>query len=334
MLAIAGFGLRVLRLARLGAAVACVGLAASVSAMSADYPNRVIRLLVPLAPGGPADTIARLISIPLAQSLGQAVIVENRPGAAGNIGMAMAAKADPDGYTFLITSNMFVGNPAVSKQQFYDPVKDFEPMIDFGGSPNVIAAHPGLGFKSLAELITYAKANEGKLTYSTPGFGSLSQLGVELLSLDAGIKLLHVPYAGGSPAVQAAVAGVTQLTVVNVASIMSLIKEGRLVALVQTGSQRWPELPDVKTLSESGIRGADYDTYYSMLAPARTPKPILDRIVKEVTMILQEPEIRERLWQIGISVESGGGPDHLRERIAHDLPMWKGIVEKTGIRTN
>ncbi|HET9903735.1 MAG TPA: tripartite tricarboxylate transporter substrate binding protein [Xanthobacteraceae bacterium] len=298
----------------------------------ADYPDRVIRLVVPFAAGGPTDVVARLVSAKLGAKLGQSVIVENRPGAGANIGITAVAKAAPDGYTFLLTSNVFTGNPAVYTRRFYDPVADFVPMIDFGGSPNVIAAHPGTGFKTFDDLVAYAKANPGKLNYAIPGVGSLSQLGQELANLKAGIKLVAVPFNGGNPAVMAAVQGTTQLVVANVASAISLLREGQLVPLAQTGHKRWPDLPNVKTLDEYGIHGANYGTYYSMLAPAGTPQPIVDRVAKEVLAILEEPEVRERLFKAGIDVKEGGGPDRLRAHIAQELPMWMDVAKQTGIR--
>jgi tripartite-type tricarboxylate transporter receptor subunit TctC len=301
------------------------------SSARAEYPDHVIKIIVPFAAGGPTDTVSRLVAAKLAAPLGQSVIVENRPGAGANIGITAVAKAAPDGYTFLITSNVFTGNPAVYKRHFYDPVKDFVPMIDFGGSPNAIAAYPGTGFKTLDDMIAYAKANPTKLNYAIPGVGSLSQLGQELMNLKAGIKLVSVPFNGGNPAVMAAVAGTTQLVVANVASAISLLREGQLVALAQTGDKRWPDLANVKTLDEYGIHGANYGTYYSMLAPAGTPKPVVDRVVKAVLAILQEPEVKERLLKAGIDVTEGGGPDHLRDHIAKELPMWRDVAKQTGV---
>jgi tripartite-type tricarboxylate transporter receptor subunit TctC len=298
----------------------------------AEYPDRVIKLVVPFAAGGPTDVVARLMSVKLGAVLGQSVIVENRPGAGANIGISAVAKAQPDGYTFLVTSNVFTGNPAVYSRHFYDPVKDFVPMIDFGGSPNVIAANPGTGFKTFDDMVAYAKANPGKLNYAIPGVGSLSQLGQELANIKAGIKLVAVPFNGGNPAAMSAVQGTTQLVVANVASAISLLRDGQLVPLAQTGDKRWYDLPDTKTLDEYGIHGANYGTYFSLLAPAGTPQPIVDRVVKEVLTILKEPEVKDRLLKAGIDVNDGGGPDRLRDHIAKELPMWSDVAKQTGVR--
>jgi tripartite-type tricarboxylate transporter receptor subunit TctC len=305
---------------------------AGLSSARADYPDRIVKLVVPFAAGGPTDSVARLMSVKLGAVLGQSVIVENRPGAGANIGITAVAKSPPDGYTFLLTSNVFTGNPAVYSRHFYDPVKDFVPMIDFGGSPNVIAANPATGFKTFDDMVAYAKANPGKLNYAIPGVGSLSQLGQELANMKAGIKLVAVPFNGGNPAALAAVQGTTQLVVANVASAISLLRDGKLVPLAQTGDKRWGDLPDTKTLNEYGIHGANYGTYFSLMAPAGTPQPIVDRVVKETLTILKEPEVKARLLKAGIDVDDGGGPDHLRAHIAKELPMWADVAKQTGVR--
>lgn len=303
-----------------------------VSPARAEYPDRLIKLVVPFAPGGPTDAVARLVSARLGEKLGQPVIVENRPGADANIGISYVAKAAPDGYTFLFTTNVFTGNPAVYTRQFFDPINDFVPMVDFGGSPNVIAANPGTGFKTLDDLIRFAKENPGKLNYAIPGVGSLSQLGQEMMDSKVGIKLIPVPYNGGNPAALAAVTGTAHLVIANVASIMQLLRTGKLVPLAQTGPKRWPDLPNVKTLEEYGIHGSTYVTYFSMLAPAGTPKPIVDLVSNDILELLKDPDVKQHLFQAGIDTDDGGGQDHLRERIAQELPMWANVARQTGLR--
>jgi len=268
----------------------------------------------------------------LQRALGQAVVIENRGGAAGNIGIAAAAKTEPDGYTLLLSSSVFTSNPATAKQHFYDPIKDFEPIFSFGGSPNLIAANPKLGIKSLKDLIAYAKANPGKLNYSTPGVGTPSQLGIELLTLQTGAKFQHIPYPGGGPAVQAAVAGDVQLTVVNIASIISLVRDGQLVGIAQTAPKRWRDMPDVETQQDAGVKGADYDVYYAMFAPAGTPKAIVARIGKELAAIAARGDVKERLLKVGVDTATGGDAELLRATIAREVPMWKDVVQKAGIK--
>ncbi len=300
----------------------------------AQYPERPIRVIIPFGPGGGADTTARIIQGPLQQALGQPIVIENRPGAAGNVGIGAAAKAAPDGYTLLLTSSVFTSNPATAKQQLYDPIKDFEPLVSFGGSPNVIAANPKLDIKTLPALIAYGKANPGKLNYSTPGVGTPSQLGIELLGLQTGAKFQHVPFGGGAPAVQAAVAGHVELTVVNIASVISLIRAGQLVAVTQTGPVRWHELPDVATQQEGGVKGADYDVYYSLMAPAAVPKPIIDRLRKQLDAIVARQDIRDLLLKAGVDARTGGDAEALRARIAREVAMWKDVVQKAGIKVD
>ncbi|GAA5235714.1 tripartite tricarboxylate transporter substrate-binding protein [Verticiella sediminum] len=302
-----------------------------VSQAQAEYPERLIKIVVPFAPGGPTDSVARLVSARLSEKLEQSVIVENRPGAGANIGISHVAKAEPDGYTFLFTTNVFTGNPAVYKRHFYDPVNDFVPMVDFGGSPNVIAAYPGTGFKTLDDLVRFAKENPGKVNYATPGVGSLSELGQALLDSKVGIELVPVPYNGGNPAALAAVTGEVQLVIANVASIMQLMRVGKLVPLAQTGPKRWPDLADVKTLEEYGIHGSTYVTYFSMLAPAGTPQPIVDLVSNGVLDLLKDPGLKQQLFQAGIDTDDGGGQDHLRARIAQELPMWADVAKQIGV---
>jgi len=319
-------------LAMLAGPAACVLLAPA--SARAEYPERPIRVIIPFAAGGGADTTARIIQNPLQQALGQPIVIENRPGAAGNVGIGAAAKAAHDGYTLLLTSSVFTSNPATAKQKLYDPIKDFEPIVSFGGSPNVIAANPKLGIKTLPELIAFAKANPGKLNYSTPGVGTPSQLGIELLTLQTGAKFQHVPYGGGSPAVQAAVAGHVELTVVNIASVISLIRSGQLVAVTQTGPVRWHELPDVATQQESGVNGADYDVYYSLMAPSGVPKPIVERLRKALDEIVARKEVQEQLLKAGVDARTGSNAEALRARIAREVAMWKDVVQKAGIKVD
>ncbi len=316
------------------AALASAGLLVGADSARAEWPERTVKILVNFPPGGGADNTARTIQPLLQQALGQPVIIENRGGAAGNIGISAAAKAEPDGYSILLTSSVFTSNPATAKQNFYDPIKDFEPIISFGGSPNLIAANPKLGINNLKDLLAYAKANPGKLNYSTPGVGTPSQLGIELLSLQTGAKFQHVPYSGGNPAVQAAVAGDVQLTVVNIASLISLVRGGQLVGVVQTGPKRWHELPDVGTQQEAGVTGADYDVYYSILVPAGTPKPAVARLSKELSAIAKRDDVREKLLKIGVDVSTGGDAEHLRAKIAKEVQMWKDVVQKADIKVN
>ena len=233
------------------AALQCLG----ASGAQAAYPERPITLVVPFAPGGPTDIIARILSIALTQSLGQNVIVDNRGGAAGNIGMGQVARATPDGYTLLLTSTAIAVNPALFKNLPYDPFKDFPPISELVNAPNVLVVRPDSGINSIADLVAQAKANPAKFNYASPGAGTKSHLTGELLKLRAGIQMVHVPFRGAGPAAQAVLANTVQVGSVALAAAESLIKDGQLRALAVTSEKRWFSLPNVPTMIESGFPG-------------------------------------------------------------------------------
>ena len=326
--------MRYLSAIRYAARFALLGLASLTlisGSAAAAYPDRPVKIVVPFAPGGTSDIVARLLASALSQSLGQSVFVENRAGANGNIGIAAVAKAEPDGYTLLVASSVIVVNPTLSKQATYDPAKDFAAIADLGSSPNVIVTRPDTGIKDVADLIARARKNPDQLDFSSPGVGSISQLGAELLKLRAGIRLLHVPYTGAGPAVQAVLAGTTKLSASNIGTVMPHIKAGTLKALVQTGKERWFDLPDVPTLVEAGVPNAASETFQALLAPAGTPKEIVDRLASEVIAILGAPDIRDKLRNTGFG-PSGTGPDALHARIAEEVAMWKEVIARTGLK--
>jgi tripartite-type tricarboxylate transporter receptor subunit TctC len=296
----------------------------------AAWPDRTITIIVIFAPGGSNDLLGRLIAAELAPALGQNVIVENWVGANGNIGLTAGARAAPDGYTLVVASGVVLINPSVSKVA-YDPAKDFAPVAYLGDSPNVILTRPASGIVSIPDLIAMAKAQPGKLTFASPGVGSISQLAVELLKLRTDIDLTHVPFSGAAPAAQAAIAGTTDLASVNVAGLIGHIQSGTLRALVQTGKDRWPDLPDVPTLEQAGIPNAVVDTSQIFLAPAGTPAPIVERLARETRAILQKPNVRDKMLKASFAVKYEG-PDGLRARIAREVPMWRELVERAGIK--
>src|SRR5262249_4164871 len=307
------------------------GLALLPSTALAAYPDRPVKIVVPFAPGGTSDIVARVLATALSQSLGQSVFVENRAGANGNIGIAAVAKAEPDGYTLLVASSVIVVNPTLTRQATYDPVKDFAAISDLGSSPNVIATRPDTGIKDVADLIARARANPDQLHFSSPGVGRISQLGAELLKLRANIRMTHVPFTGAGPAAQAVLAGTTQLAAVNIGTVISLIKAGQLRALVQTGKERWFDLPDVPTLAEAGVPNAASETFQALLAPARTPGEVIDRLARDCAEILQRPDIRENLRKTGFN-PVGSGPQALKARVADELAMWKEVIARTGLK--
>jgi tripartite-type tricarboxylate transporter receptor subunit TctC len=297
----------------------------------AAWPERPVTLVVPFAPGGPSDIIGRILSISLAQSFGQQVIIDNRGGAAGNIGMGQVARATPDGYTLLMTSTAIAVNPALFKNLPYDPFKDFAPISELVNAPNVLVVHPDSGINSVAELVAQAKANPTKFNYSSPGAGTKSHLTGELLKLRAGIEMVHIPFRGAGPAAQAVLSKTTQVGSVALAAAETLIQDGQLRALAVTSEKRWFSLPNVPTMIEAGYPGFVSDTFNALLAPAGTPPEILAVLVREARAAFQKPEARELARKAGFEVVAGT-PEQLMARIAMEVPAVRELVAKAGIK--
>jgi tripartite-type tricarboxylate transporter receptor subunit TctC len=318
---------------RLGWTAACV--AALVGFASppalAVYPERPITLVVPFAPGGPSDIIGRILSIALSQSLGQQVIIDNRGGAAGNIGMGQVARATPDGYTLLMTSTAIAVNPALFKNLPYDPFKDFAPISELVNAPNVVVVRPDSGINSIADLVAQAKANPAKFNYASPGAGTKSHLTGELLKLRAGIEMVHIPFRGAGPAAQAVLSNTTQVGSVALAAAETLIQDGQLRALAVTSEKRWFSLPNVPTMIEVGYPGFISDTFNALFAPAGTPPEIVALLVKEARAAFQRPEAREMARKAGFEVVAGT-PEQLTARVAAEVPAVRELVAKAGIK--
>jgi tripartite-type tricarboxylate transporter receptor subunit TctC len=303
----------------------------SLSVAHAEYPERQITLIVCFGAGGGTDIAARLISAPLQQALGKPVVVENRAGAGGNLGIAAVARAAPDGYTLLVCSSAFVVNPSLYVNANYDPIKDFIPVMLLGGSPNVYTVRADSKIRSLSEFIAAVKANPGKTNWTSPGVGTTPYLAGEILKMRAGLDMQHIPYRAVPAAVQAVLAGDAEMMTANYGSLAGQIDSGLLRALAQTGKSRWPEIPNVPTLDELGIKDAETDTSYGLFAPAGTPQPVIDRLVKALSQILQQPDVVERYRKSGAPVIAEG-PDAFKARIAREVPMYKQIVEKAGLK--
>ncbi len=310
------------------AAVALL-LAATGMPAHAAWPERNITIIVPFPPGGPNDLLGRLLAAELAPKLGQSVIVENRAGAVGNIGLTAGSRAAPDGYTIVCVTGVVLINPSVS-QTAYDPLKDFAPVAYLGAAPNAIITRPATGITSVADLIAKAKAEPGKITYASPGVGSVSHLAVELLKLRAGIEMTHVPYSGAAPALQAALSGTTDIASVSIAGLIGHIRSGALKALAQTGAEHWQDLPDVPTMAEAGIPNAVVETSQMLLAPAGTPAEIVKRLADETRTILDKPDVKAKMLTAGFLVKYEG-PDELKARMAREVPLWKEIVERADL---
>jgi len=303
----------------------------SVGSALATWPERNITLIACFPAGGGTDIAARLIATPLGDALGTPVIVENRGGAGGNIGTAVAARAAPDGYTFLICSSAFVVNPSLYAKTAYDPFKDFTPVMVLGASPNVLTVPAQSDIKTMPELIARAKANPGKLNWSSPGAGTTPYLAGEVLQLRTGTRMVHIPFTGAGPALTAVLGGQVDMYTANLGSLQPQILAGKVRALAVTADKRWPDLPDVPMLDEVGVHDAVSDTFQGLFAPAGTPQPVIDRMVKEVTSILARPDIQERYAKSGLPVVAEP-PDVFRARIAREVPMYKEIIDKAGLK--
>jgi tripartite-type tricarboxylate transporter receptor subunit TctC len=300
-------------------------------ARAAGYPDHPVKIIVPFAPAGPTDIMARILANHLGEAISGTVVIENRPGAGGNIGMGIAAHAEPDGYTLLLTSSAYVVNPGLYAKTPYDADKDFAPIAELGTSPNVILVDPKQGINSIAELVARAKASPSELNYASPGIGTTPHLTGELLKITAGIEMAHVPFSGAGPAVQAVLSGTTQMAVAALPPAHPHIEAGVLKALAVTGAGRWFDLPDVPTMVELGYKDFISDTFQGFLAPAKTAPDIVQQLAAKSIAILRRPEVTEQLRKDGFEVLANG-PDGMRKRIEDEVPKWRDIIMKAGIK--
>lgn len=302
------------------------------AAAQAAYPNKPIRMLVPFAPGGVTDTSGRLIAEQLSKRLGQQVIVDNKPGASGNIGSQMVAAAEPDGYTILLGfDGTLVINPHVFPKVGFDTAKDFAPIGKIGDAILILVAHPGLPAKSLKEVIALSKSQNGGLSYGTSGTGGTPHIAGELLAQRTGAKLVHIPYKGGGQAMIDVMGGSIPLVYTAVAGALQHVKSGKLHAVAVSSAQRAPSLPDVPTFIESGVPDFDINSWVGLLAPAKTPRAIVDKLNTELNAVLSDPAVRERLINLGISA-SPGGPEKFGRDMARDLSRYAAVVKAAGIK--
>lgn len=295
------------------------------------YPDRPITLVVPTAPGGTTDFTARLIADPLSRALGQPVVVDNKPGASGNIGNQLVARAKPDGYTLLLAySGYQVGNPHLFKKAGWDPIKDFAPVAMLTRAPQVMAAKAGLPAKDLRELIAYAKANPGKLNYASSGNGSIQHIAGELFKQLTGTHITHIPYKGSGPAVQDLLGGQVDLFITTPASVVSQIKAEKLKGLVVTSPRRLSSLPQVPTAAESGLNNFNLDSWFALYAPAGTPADIVQLLNTEIGKILASPEVRKKAEESGTSVEQMSAAQ-LGDFTRKELEHWGRVIKSANI---
>ena len=300
-------------------------------AHGAEFPTRPVRIIVPSTPAGGLDVLARLLAPKLTEKWGQQIVIENRAGAGGIIGTEIAAKATPDGHTLLLVAAGYSANPFLYKKLPYDTPKDFAPVTILGFAPNVLVVHPSVGASTLKELIALAKQKPGQLTYASSGVGTSGHLAMALLERSAGVKMVHVPYKGAGAATAAVVAGETQMLFSATAAVMPQVKSGRIKALAVTSARRWPSIPDVPTVAEAALPGYAVDGWYAMLAPARTPKPIVNRIYSDVAEILKMPDVAARIEAAGFEV-SGITPAEFAQYIERELRKWSAVIREAGIR--
>ncbi len=308
-------------------------LAPSVVRGQGKYPDRPIKIVVPFLAGGATDVTARLLGQHLQQVFGQSVVVENRPGAGSVLGNSVVAKAEPDGYTLLLASSAILAAPALYKKMPYELETDLVPIAEVSGGPNIFVASPAAGINSLTEMVAQAKASPEKFNYASPGIGTTPQLAMELFKLRAGVKITHIVYSGAAGAMQALSAGTTQLGAMALSNFEPQVKAGTYKGLAVTSAKRWPNLPDIPTVQESGYPDFDFETIFALFAPAGTPKDIVERLSQEVLAGLKQPEIVKRIENSGMAV-LGHGPDALKARIAKEVPLYKDVVAKAGIPVN
>jgi tripartite-type tricarboxylate transporter receptor subunit TctC len=308
----------------------CVAL----TAFAQDWPSRPVRLIVPFAPGGATDIPARLIAPKLQESLGQPIVVENRTGASGIVGIQAAAQSQPDGYTMVIATNgELVMNPSIYPKLPYDVFKDFIPVSILLESPMLLVTSASSPFNSLADILAAAKAKPGQLTYATAGTGSTSHVLTEMLAQQAGIKLLHVPYKGGAPASAATANGEVNMGLLNLGSAVNFVKGGKAKALAVTSEKRNPNFPDWPTAIEAGVPGFVEHIWIGMAAPAGVPRAIVERMSAEVAKALKAPDVRERLVQLG-NEPLGTTPDEAAARIKREFPRYATAIKAANIKAD
>jgi len=300
----------------------------------APFPTKPVRLVVPFPAGGTTDILARAAAQKLSETLGQQVIVDNRPGAGGNIGAELVAKAPADGYTLLMgTVGTHAINPSLYAKMPYDHVKDFAPVILVAGVPNVLVVNPDLPFKTVADVVAYAKANPGKLNFASSGSGTSIHLSGELFKVMAGVQMTHVPYKGSAPALTDLIGGQVQLMFDNLPSALPQIKGGKLRAVAVTSTTRAAALPDVPTVAESGLPGFESSSWFGILAPAATPKDIIAKINTDVQKWLSTPEAKEKLLGQG-AIAAGGSPDDFAKHIQAETAKWAKVVKESGAKVD
>ncbi len=296
----------------------------------ADFPERPVTILVGFPPGGPSDVLARIMAKKLGELLGQPFVVDNRPGAGGNVAGEVAAHAEPDGYTLLMGNNSILAtNASLYAKIDFDPEKDFEPISLIGSQANILVVNPNVHADTMQQLIDLAKANPGKLNFASSGFGAAAHLAGELFKTMAHIDIVHVPYKGAAPALQDVIAGQDQMMFATASSVLGMIKAGQVRALAVTTLTRTAILPDIPTVDELGIKGFEATTWHGLVAPSGTPKDIIATLHRAVIAALDDAEVRQPLAELGVDV-AGDTPEEFSAYIKSEIPKWAAVIKASG----
>jgi tripartite-type tricarboxylate transporter receptor subunit TctC len=307
-------------------------LCAATPSFAQSFPEKPIRFVVGFTPGGPSDILARALGQKLGERWSQQVVIENRPGAGGNVAAEAVAKSAPDGYTWLLGNNSILAtNQSLYRSLGYDPVKDFAPVSLVAVQPNILVVNPQVPARSVTELITLAKKNPGKLNYASSGSGAAAHLAGELFKTMTGVDMVHVPYKGAQPALTDVIAGQVQLMFATSASVIPFIQAGRLRALAVTTARRSASVPDLPTVAEAGVPGFEAITWHGVVVPAATPAPLVERLNRDIVSALAQPDLRERLAALGAEVRAGT-PSEFADYIASEIPKWSKVVRESGAR--
>ena len=302
-------------------------------AYAQSWPTKQIKFIVPYPPGGGTDVIARIVQEPLSKELGQQVIIDNRGGAGGSIGSALAAQSPSDGYTVLFTLSSHTINPAIYTKLPFDTEKDFSSVVTVASLPQILVANPNFPAKTVKEVIEMAKAKPGSISYASVGNGSPGHLAGAMMATDAGVEMTHIPYRGGGPAVTDVIAGQVPLLWVSIPAAAQFVKTGKLRALAVSTVKRSAVFPDVPTMVESGFKGFEVDSWYAMFVPAKTPQTIIDRLNKATVNVLAQPEVKEKL--LGQGAEAvGDSPAQLSGVVKKEIAKWKQFVKSANIKVD
>ena len=319
-----------LRILAPAALLACTAIAPHATAQ--NYPTKAVRIIAPFAPGGGTDFIARVAATKLTETLGQTVIVDNRPGAGGTLGAEIGAKSPSDGYTLTLVAGSYSVNPSLFKINF-DPVNDITPIIQLSQGPFLVVVHPALPVKNIKDLIALGKQKPGGLIFASSGAGSIIHLATELFNDMAGIKMIHVPYKGTGPALTDTIAGQTQLLFSSIAVAVPQVRNNRLRAIAVTTPKRVDAFPDVPTINESGLKGYETVLWHGLIGPKNLPRPIVDRLNGDLNKILQNKDMQDKLAGDGVTA-AGGTPEQFGATIKRDIDTWRKVVQKAGVKAD